>query len=160
MYKFRTANINDLHQIAALEQESFIPEVADTEGAFKERIDKISDTFIVAEKEGDIAGYINGPVIEQPYITDDLFKKIPDTRTGDYLCVLGLAVSRRHQRQGLAGQLIDRFTALAEGLKLKAITLTCTEDLVPFYERYGFKSHGPSASQHGGEQWFNMIKEV
>ena len=160
MYQFRPAEMNDLKQITRLEQQSFIPEVADTEEAIKERIEKISDTFIVAEKAGEIAGYINGPVIKTPYITDDLFKKVPDTRTGHYLSILGLVVSKDYQGQGLAGRLIDEFTKLAQEHDVRAITLTCTENLVSFYEGYGFKSHGLSESQHGGEQWFNMVREI
>ncbi|TDL94193.1 GNAT family N-acetyltransferase [Macrococcus brunensis] len=160
MYTFRNVEPNDLEEVTRLESLAFIPKVADTREAFAERIQKISETFIVAEKDGEISGYINGPVISEPYITDDLFKKIPASAEGDYLSVLGLVVSEEHQRQGLAGRLLASFTDKAKNLGVKAITLTCTEDLMPFYERYGFVNHGPSASQHGGERWVNMVKMI
>ncbi|ULG71907.1 GNAT family N-acetyltransferase [Macrococcus brunensis] len=160
MYKFRNVKTEDLDRITELEGRAFIPEVADTKEAFRERIEKISDTFIVAEDNNEVVGFINGPIIKQPYITDDLFKKVPDTTNGEFLSVLGLVVAETHQGQGLAGLLLDRFTKRAEKLKTKSITLTCIENLVPFYERYGFESHGPSRSQHGGEQWLNMVKSL
>ncbi|TDM02141.1 GNAT family N-acetyltransferase [Macrococcus carouselicus] len=160
MYTFRNVEPQDLEQIARLESRAFVPGVADTREVLEERIDKIAETFIVVGSEGEIAGFINGPMITTQYITDDLFKKVPSPKVGKYLSVLGLVVSEEHQRQGLAGKLLEQFTERARELYVKAITLTCTEDLVPFYERYGFKCHGPSSSQHGGEQWFNMVKEI
>ena len=61
-----------------------------------ERIQLIEDTFIVAEKEGKILRYINGPIINQPYITDNLFKEIKENpKRGGYQSVLGLAVSKQ-----------------------------------------------------------------
>ncbi|SUK61770.1 acetyltransferase (GNAT) family protein [Staphylococcus aureus] len=41
------------------------------------RIEQIQETFIVAEKNDEVIGYINGPVIKERYISDDLFKMSP-----------------------------------------------------------------------------------
>lgn len=41
------------------------------------RIEQIQETFIVAEKNDEVIGYINGPVIKERYISDDLFKNVP-----------------------------------------------------------------------------------
>ena len=81
----------------------------------KQRINKIPDTFIIAEKEGRIIGYINGPVINQRYITDDLFEEIQSNpNSGGYLSVLGLVVNKDYQRQGIAGKLLEQFEKLAK----------------------------------------------
>lgn len=34
--------------------------------------------------------------------------------------------------------------------------LTCKERLIPYYERFGFRNEGLSASTHGGETWYQM----
>ena len=79
-----------------IENEGFSIEEAATKEAFIERIQLIPDTFIVAEKEDEILGYINSPIIDQPYITDDLFDKIKENpKRGGYQSILGLAVSGR-----------------------------------------------------------------
>ena len=79
----------------------------------KQRINKIPDTFIIAEKEGRIIGYIN--VINQRYITDDLFEEIQSNpNSGGYLSVLGLVVNKDYQGQGIAGKLLEQFEKLAK----------------------------------------------
>lgn len=40
----------------------------------------------------------------------------------------------------------------------EGITLTCKQELVSFYEKFGFVNHGVSDSQHGGIRWYNMVK--
>ena len=71
---------------------AFQKQEAATKEAFVKRIQLIADTFIVAEKEGAILGYSNGPVIAVPYITDDLFEEINENpKRGGYQSILGVA---------------------------------------------------------------------
>ena len=119
----------------------------------------IADTFIVAEKEGEILGYSNGPVIAGPYITDDLFEEIKENpKRGGYQSILGVAVSKQARNQGIAKMLIEKMEELLEENEREGITLTCKEELVSFYEKLGFVNHGLSESQHGGVSWYNMVK--
>lgn len=78
MVILRNVQLDDLDELLVIENEGFSTEEAATKEAIIERIRLINDTFIVAEKEGNIVGYINGPVINQPYITDDLFEEIKE----------------------------------------------------------------------------------
>jgi ribosomal protein S18 acetylase RimI-like enzyme len=142
-----------------IENEGFSIEEAATKEAFVERIQLIPDTFIVAEKEGEILGYINGSIINQPYITDDLFEKIKENpKSGGFQSVLGLAVSKQARNQGIAKILIKKMEKLVVENEREGITLTCKQDLVSFYEKFGFVNHGMSVSQHGGIRWYNMVK--
>ncbi|USB32303.1 GNAT family N-acetyltransferase [Paenibacillus sp. YPG26] len=159
MISLRRVQDADLEQLLFIENESFTSEEAATEEAFMERIKLIADTFIVAVKDGKILGYINGPVIAQPYITDDLFKKITaNPAHGGYQSILGLAVSTQARGQGIARILIEAMEELVVQNEREGITLTCTEELIPFYEKSGFVNHGLSESQHGGLSWYNLIK--
>ena len=159
MISLRNVQITDLEQLLFIESEGFSIEEAATKEAFLERIQLIPDTFIVAEKEGEILGYINGPVINQPYITDNLFKEIKENpKRGGYQSVLGLAVSKQDRNQGIAKMLIERMEELVEENAREGITLTCKQELVSFYEKLGFVSHGMSESTHGGVTWYNMVK--
>ncbi|MCG7339500.1 GNAT family N-acetyltransferase [Staphylococcus sp. ACRSN] len=161
MYKFRNVKNSDLNDLLIIENNGFTPDEAATKNALIDRINTINDTFIVAEAEnnGEIAGYINGPVINQMYITDDLFENIDKNRTeGGYIAVLGLVVSESHRNQGLAGKLLNQLDLIAKKNKRLGVTLTCKATLIAFYEKYGYINHGLSESTHGGQEWFNLVK--
>ncbi|PNZ28604.1 GNAT family acetyltransferase [Staphylococcus petrasii] len=159
--KFRKVTKEDLPTLIELENKSFTPEEAATPEAIAQRIEIIPDTFIIAEQESEIAGYINGPVIPQKYITDDLFETIrPNPNIGGYLSVLGLVVSEKYQGQGLGGQLLNQFENTARKNARFGVTLTCRDTLVPFYEKYGYINEGLSESQHAGVEWYNLVKEL
>lgn len=159
MISLRNVVLTDLEQLLFIENEGFSIEEAATKEAFLERIQLIPDTFIVAEKEGEILGYINGPVISQRYITDNLFKEIKtNPKRGGYQSVLGLAVSEQARHQGIAKILIKKMEELVKENERGGITLTCKQELVSFYEKFGFINHGRSDSTHGGVTWYNMIK--
>ncbi|AOH53032.1 histone acetyltransferase [Peribacillus muralis] len=159
MLSLRNVQATDLEQLLSIENEGFSMEEAATKKAFVDRIKLISDTFIVAEKEGKILGYINGPIIDLPYITDDLFEEIKENpKTGGYQSILGLAVSKKARNLGIAKTLLEKMESLVDENDRKGITLTCKQELVPFYEKLGFVSHGLSESQHGGASWFNLVK--
>ncbi|EOO11709.1 GNAT family N-acetyltransferase [Bacillus cereus] len=159
MISLRNAQATDLEQLLLIENEGFSIEEAATKEAFVERIQLITDTFIVAERQGEILGYINGPIINQPYITDDLFEKIGEnSKRGGYQSILGLAVSKQARYQGIAKLLIEKMEDLVKVNERKGITLTCKQELVSFYEKFEFVNHGMSESQHGGISWYNMVK--
>ena len=159
MISLRNVQNTDLEQLLFIENQGFSIEEAATKEAFVERIQLIADTFIVAEKEGEILGFINGPMIDQPYITDNLFKEIKENpKIGGYQSVLGLAVSKKARNQGIAKDLIEKMEELVIENERKGITLTCKQELVSFYEKFGFVNHGMSESKHGGVSWYNLVK--
>ena len=133
----RKVIMQDLDQIIALENIGFSPEEAATPEALKLRIVQIQETFIVAEKNDEVIGYINGPVIKERYISDDLFKNVPANNSeGGYISVLGLVVAPNYQGQGIAGRLLNYFENLAKNQHRHGVTLTCRESLISFYEKY------------------------
>ncbi|RUT33420.1 N-acetyltransferase [Paenibacillus zeisoli] len=161
MITLRNVQAADLEQLLIIENEGFSKEEAATKEAFIERIKIIPDTFIVAEVGGSILGYINGPIIAQPYITDDLFKEISENpKRGGYQSILGLAVFSQARGQGIAKLLLAAIEDLAVENEREGITLTCKQELISFYEKSGFVNHGLSESQHGGASWYNLLKPI
>ena len=51
-----------------------------------------------------------------------------------------------------------KWEELVEENERKGITLTCKQELVSFYEKFGFVNHGMSESKHGGVSWYNLVK--
>ncbi|WP_040948996.1 GNAT family N-acetyltransferase [Gorillibacterium massiliense] len=159
MISIRNVQPTDLEQLQLIENEGFSVEEAATKEAFVQRIKLIADTFIVAVRDEKILGYINGPIIHQPYITDDLFTEIKgNPKRGGYQSVLGLVVSKQARNQGLAKILIKKMEELVKENEREGITLTCKRELVSFYETFGFVNHGLSESKHGGVNWYNLLK--
>ena len=143
LYQFRNAKIEDLEEILIIENQGFTPEEAATKSALIKRIEMINDTFIIAELNEKVVGYINGPVINQPFITDDLFESIDENPTiGGYVAILGLVVDQSQRNQGLAGKLLNEIEQRAKTHHRLGITLTCKEELIPFYEKYGYVNKG------------------
>lgn len=159
MLKTRNVKLEDLPELVSIENKCFTQEEAATEAAFEKRIQLITDSFYVAEIDGTIVGLINGPVIERPEITDDLFSSIKQNpTTGGHQSILGLAVSPEYQKQGIASALLEHLEKVAATSKRETITLTCKEELIGYYEKQGYNNDGVSNSVHGGEVWYNMSK--
>ncbi|MFS0863807.1 GNAT family N-acetyltransferase [Fredinandcohnia sp. 179-A 10B2 NHS] len=159
MLMIRNVNMNDLPTLIRIEHLCFSKEEAASEEAFVNRIQKITDSFFVAEKNDKVIGFVNGPVIENKYITDNLFRDVNTNKaTGGHQSILGLAVSPNYQKQGVASALLTHIEKISKTKQRQTITLTCKEELVTFYERNGYQNEGISNSVHGGEVWFNMVK--
>jgi GNAT superfamily N-acetyltransferase len=153
--------MDDLESLIAIEHLCFSAEEAGTREAFEMRIQRIPDSFFAAEKDGKILGLVNGPVIPKPFITDDLFAQInPNPLKGGHQSILGLAVSPHAQKQGVATALLAHLEYEARRNERETITLTCKEDLIPFYKKHGYVNRGVSNSEHGGVIWYNMTKDL
>lgn len=95
----RQVTMEDLEDIIRIENDNFSAEEAATTQALKERIEVIADTFLVAEQDGQIAGYVEGPVINSRYLTDDLFHKVkPNQEKSGYIAVTSLSVDKAFQK--------------------------------------------------------------
>lgn len=161
MLQIRNAKIKDLSELVVIEHLCFTKEEAATKEAFEKRIQLIPDSFFIAEEEGVIMGLVNGPVIETSFITDDLFSDIKENpASGGHQSILGLAVSPHFQKQGVASALLTHLEKEARMKKRETITLTCKENLILFYESYGYLNSGISSSEHGGVIWYNMNKKL
>lgn len=153
--------MEDLPQLVVIEHLCFPKEEAATKKAFEKRIQLIPDSFFVAEEDGVIAGLINGPVIDQSFITDDLFNDIQaNPKSGGHQSILGLAVSPPFQRRGVASALLAHLEKHARDKEREMVTLTCKKELIQFYANHGYVNKGVSSSKHGGVQWYNMSKTV
>ncbi|MED1793201.1 GNAT family N-acetyltransferase [Brevibacillus nitrificans] len=161
MLNIRNAKMEDLPQLVAIEQLCFSKEEAATKETLEKRIALIPDSFYVAEEDGVIAGFVNGPVMETAFITDDLFRDSKENpATGWHQSILGLAVSPHFQNRGVAARLLANLENEAREKKRKTITLTCKENLIHFYEKQGYINKGVSSSKHAGVTWYNMSKEL
>lgn len=153
----RKVRPEDLDRVAEIETVCFPKAEAASREAFEKRIAAFPEYFLIAETGGTIIGFINGCVTNSPVIYDEMFH---DTRhhipTGSNVSVFGLDVLPSYRKQGVAAQLMQSFIQLAKHTGRKSVILTCKENLVHYYESFGYVSLGLSTSTHGGSRWYDM----
>lgn len=156
-FTVRAVRQDDLESIAEIEAVCFPAAEAASRDSFKERIAAFPESFLVAEADGKLIGYINGCATDSPVIYDELFYSITHhNQNGENLTVFGLAVIPEFRKQGIASQLMKNFVQTAKKLGKKKVILTCKERLIRYYECFGYVNDGISKSSHGGAQWFDM----
>jgi len=158
--RIRRAELSDWEAILAVEQLNFPAAEAVSAEILKERIELIPDTFLLAELHGQLAGYIVGPAVQSPYLTDDFFSKVgANSPEGAFIAVQSLSVHPDFQRQGVGTLLLAALKEIAVQQNRKGISLTCHDGLIPYYEMNGFVHEGISDSTHGGAVWSDMVWE-
>lgn len=153
----RHARPEDAQRCAAIEAACFPPEQAASLRAMENRIAAYPRHVLLGELAGEVVGFVMGPVIDQPTIVDEMFADVSCHRDdGPYQSVFSLAVHPDFQRRGYGRQLLDALILQARRENRLAVTLTCREHKVAYYESFGFKNLGVAASVHGGVTWYDM----
>lgn len=155
----RRAEYDDLNRIMEIERKAFPPEEAAEKDTFQYRIENFGEWFYVVEKNGKIAGCINGRLTDAACIEDCLYEMnvLPE---GPYFALLSVETAAEFQRQGVAEALIKQVITQAQDCGLQGIVLACKEDKIPYYSKFGFEGSGHSKSEHGGAQWYDMVLKL
>ena len=154
----RKAELQDLAALKIIEDACFPEAEAATLESLSERLHLFPESFLVAEAEGVLVGFVNGAVIDEPIIRDahyhDAALHNPD---GAYQSVFGLDVVPAFRRKGIAEKLLTALIEAARQAGRKGLTLCCKEEKIPYYEKFGLVNSGRSRSTHGNAVWYDMI---
>lgn len=134
--EIRKARLEDLDRIVEIELENFSIEEAIPRSVFEAHLREIQTSFLVAEKEGKIIGYIEGPVGPQRHLQDQSFtEEIEDYghEPGGYISVTCLSIAKEAQGLGLGQKLLTALKDLALTNEREGINLTCHDYLMPHY---------------------------
>lgn len=155
--KIRGVQPADLESVTNIEAACFPASEAASCQAFQERIAAFPESFLVAETEGHLIGFINGCVTDSLVICDEFFQSTSHhIASGENLTVFGLDVIPEYRNRGIAAKLMQQFIQLAQDSGRKRVILTCKAKLVHYYESFGYTNSGISRSTHGGAEWFDM----
>lgn len=158
-FVFRTIHADEADQAVLIEQICFPPNEACSEKHMKERIAKAPELFLVAvDKEtGKLAGFLNGLSTDESSFRDEFFTDAdlydPD---GKNIMLLGLDVLPEYRGQGLARELMCRYSQREQKNGRHRLILTCLESKVNMYKKMGFHDDGIADSTWGGEEWHEM----
>ena len=146
----RQAELQDLDAIERIELENF-----------SDHIEKIQTTFLVAECQGQILGYLEGPVRPERYLIDSSFSEVEDLSQLEkgFISITSLSIAKEAQGLGVGTLLLEAMKEIALKDNRQGINLTCHDYLIPYYEKQGFTNEGLSESQYAGEVWYNLVWE-
>lgn len=159
-FEFRYIKEEEWQEAAQIEQICFVPAEACSEKHMRERIEKAPEFFLVAmDKEtGKMAGFLNGLVTEEDVFRDEFFTDVTlHHPEGGNIMLLGLDVLPEYRMQGLAREIVAQYVRREKERGRKKLLLTCVEEKVKMYEKFGFTDNGMANSTWGGEEWHEMI---
>lgn len=148
----------DLEAVSALEEICFPPAEAARREDFAKRLEVYPDHFWLLEAEdGTLVSFINGMATDEPLLRDEMYENAALHReNGAWQMIFGVNTHPEYRRQGCAARVMERVIADARASGRRGCVLTCKQELVPYYERFGYYSEGVSQSTHGGAVWYDM----
>lgn len=153
----RTAQMEDIDAITAVETECFPPAEAATREEFAERLKYYKDHFWLMFDGGHLVAFVDGMVTNQKDLTDEMYEKAElHEEQGDWQMIFGVNTIPAYRRRGLAEQLLKRAIADAKAQGRKGLVLTCKDKLIHYYAKFGFENEGVSESAHGDVVWNQM----
>ena len=155
--EIRTATMADLAQIAQIEAVCFPAAEAATQESIARRLRHYPDHFWVLLDGGEMVGFVNGMVTDEPDLQDEMYENAAmHDENGAWQMIFGVDTLPAWRRQGCAGRLLRRAISDARARGCRGLVLTCKERLIPYYAGFGFADEGISASVHGDAVWHQM----
>ena len=153
----RTATLNDLDAVTAVEAACFPAAEAASKEEFAERLRYYGSHFWLMLDGEKLIGFVDGMVTDQTDLTDDLYEQAhAHNEQGGWQMIFGVNTLPEYRRQGVAAALLERAISDARTQGRKGLVLTCKDKLVHYYAKFGFVSEDVSGSTHGGAVWYQM----
>ena len=153
----RTATLDDLEAISAVEAECFPPAEAATKEEFEQRLRYYGTHFWLMFDKEKLIAFVDGFVTDEPDLTDDMYENAQlRNENGEWQMIFGVNTIPEARRQGYAMELLRRVVHDARAQGREGLVLTCKAALLDYYARLGFVSEGVSRSVHGGAVWYQM----
>ena len=162
-YEFRNIKQNEAEEAAEIERICFPPNEACSKKHMKDRVAGIADLFLVAidKENGKMAGFLNGLATDDEILKDEFFTNASlHNPEGKNVMLLGLDVLPEYRGQGLASEIMERYLKREQEVGRKRVVLTCLDEKVKMYEKFGFTDLGQANSTWGGEAWHAMSIEI
>ncbi|WP_432630220.1 GNAT family N-acetyltransferase [Brotaphodocola sp.] len=153
----RTASIDDLNAVSAVEAECFPPAEAASKEEFERRIRAYGNHFWLMFENGQLVSFVDGMVTNQADLTDDLYERAElHDESGDWQMIFGVNTIPSRRKKGYAGELLRQAISDAKEQGRKGLVLTCKDKLISYYASFGFENEGISESVHGNVVWYQM----
>ena len=155
--EIRTAALQDLDAVAAVEAACFPAVEAATKEEFAERLRYYGSHFWLMFDDGNLIGFVDGMVTDTPDLADEMYENAAlHDENGAWQMIFGVNTIPECRKKGYAGQLIRCAIEQAKKEGRKGLVLTCKDKLLHYYGGFGFVNEGVSESVHGNVVWYQM----
>ncbi|WP_440465585.1 GNAT family N-acetyltransferase [Pseudomonas sp. YH-1] len=158
---FRTAIPADTDRCFEIETTAYEGDEAATREKIATRIAHYPEGFLIMELDGEIIGFINSGCAFEVVMSDEAFKElVGHDAAAPNVVIMSVVIDPAQQGKGYASLMMRTFIERMSGLGKRTIHLMCKDRHVPLYERMGYRYVKPSASDHGGMAWHEMVMEL
>ena len=158
---FRQATPLDADRCYQIETTAYEGDEAATREKIALRIAQYPEGFLLLTLAGEVVGFINSGCAQDVVMSDEAFKElVGHDAEAPNVVIMSVVVDPAHQGKGYAAQLMTRFVEQMRERGKATIHLMCKERHVGLYEKMGYRYVRPSASDHGGMAWHEMVMEL
>lgn len=158
---FRPAQPEDADRCYAIEVGAYEGDEAATLAKITKRIRDYPHGFLIMERDGQIIGFINCGCAHEVVMSDEAFKElVGHDDDASNVVIMSVVVDPACQGRGYATSMMRTFVEQMRALDKKTIHLMCKERHVDLYARLGYRYVRPSASDHGGMAWHEMLMDL
>ncbi|QJI29414.1 GNAT family N-acetyltransferase [Pseudomonas sp. ADAK18] len=158
---FRNAVSEDATRCYHIEIGAYEGDEAATLEKIATRIDLYPEGFLILEVDGEVVGFINSGCAHEVAMSDESFKElVGHSADAPNVVIMSVVVDPAHQGKGYAKQLMEAFILRMKGMGKQTIHLMCKDQHVELYQRMGYRYVQPSASDHGGMAWHEMVMDI
>ncbi len=158
-YEFRDIREGEIEEAIEIEQICFPPNEACSPKSMRERVGVCPELFMVAidRSNGVVAGFLNGVATDEDKFRDEFFTDISlHNPNGRHVMLLGLDVRPEYRGEGLAREIVNQYEIREKAAGRHKLYLTCLEEKVDMYLKFGLTDNGMANSTWGGEEWHEM----
>ncbi len=159
--EFRNALPTDAKRCFEVETLAYDGDEAATIEKISKRINEYSQGFLILEAGKEIVGFINsGCAYDIQMSNEDLKDLIGHDPDAPNVVIMSVVIDPAYQGRGLSTVLMQEFVRRMTDTDKETIHLMCKEHHISLYEKFGYRYTQPSASEHGGVQWHEMMMEL
>ena len=154
----RYATNEDVKAIAKVEALCFPPSEAAKEDDFIERVKYYKNHFWLMFDNDKLISFVDGFVTDERDLSDEMYENASmHNEKGAWQMIFGVNTIEEYRKRGIAGELINVIIKEAKKQGRKGLVLTCKDELVQYYSKFGFVDEGISnKSTHGNVKWHQM----
>lgn len=153
----RTATLQDIDQIAAVEKECFPAAEAATKEEFEQRLSHYGDHFWLMFEDDKLIAFVDGMVTDQEDLTDEMYENASmHQENGAWQMIFGVNTLPGIPDHGYAGELLKRATQMQKTREEKVLSLRAKTGWCITMQNLVLKMKEFQKSVHGNIVWNQM----
>lgn len=158
---FRQAVPADAERCFEIESTAYEGDEAATLAKIQTRISNYPQGFLVMQAGSKTIGFINSGCAHTVVMSDEAFKElVGHDPAATNVVIMSVVIDPAYQGRGYAAVMMQTFVQHMRQAGKQTIHLMCKERHVALYAKQGYRYVKPSASDHGGMSWHEMVMEL